>query len=109
MKYALKLNTVANHLDPSMREEEILIYSSTYFASDISEIVDLYGIKTINQFTNYWTRIQRGRIKKEINEKEMKIKIIFLDIGVWTIILIEILNSETMVMYEIILILEIII
>lgn len=59
--YALTLYTLVQHLDPPMREDEIVVYIARQFRSDMAETITILGINNMNQLTNYLQRIERNR------------------------------------------------
>jgi hypothetical protein len=60
VSYALRLFSIAQHLEPPIREEEIILNIARHYKTDVVESTTVHNIKTFEQFINFITRIQRG-------------------------------------------------
>lgn len=58
--YALAMFNAAQHLEPPMREEDLVLYISRHFRNGMAETIAIQGINTMDQFSKYLQRIDRN-------------------------------------------------
>ncbi|WP_253302082.1 SAP domain-containing protein [Wolbachia endosymbiont of Psylliodes chrysocephala] len=60
--YALMLYSQAQHLEPAIKEEEIVMFLSRHFKPQIAETIAVQNIKSFEQLGKYLMRIERNLI-----------------------------------------------
>lgn len=58
--YAMQLYNIAQHLEPRMEEQEIVLYIARHFNDQIAETVAMQDLKTLEQLTTYLIRVERS-------------------------------------------------
>lgn len=59
--YALQLYSIAKHLEPPMQESEIVLYVSRHFKDEVSEVVGVQNIQSLEQMMTYLQRMERTK------------------------------------------------